>query len=323
VNHLWRIIPVMLIALGFMLSWCPTEAAFPTKAIELVVAFPAGGATDVMMRPLAAAVSKDLGQQVVVVNKGGGSGTIGSGQVARAKPDGYTILVMQVGPGASQPHMDEVPYKIDDFEPVMLVFENPLFLVAGANTPWKNAKEFVEDAKKRPSAIAFGAAPMGGIPHLVMELLRREGGFDVKTVPFQGGGPTITALLGGHIDVTSLNPAEVSPHVPTGKMRLLGVYNTERLKEFPDVPTLREQGFDAVGAVWGGLVVPKGTPKEVQSTLHDAFKKGLENQQVKDAWAKLQTPIKYRTAGELLTVWKMDYDRYGALIRGLKKAGRI
>lgn len=322
-KRLLRIIPAMSIVLVFVLSWCPSEAAFPTKPIELVVAFPAGGATDVMMRPLAAAVSKDLGQQVVVVNKGGGSGTIGSGQVARAKPDGYTILVMQVGPGASQPHMDEVPYKTDDFEPLMLVFENPVFLVTRANTPWKSAKEFVEDAKKRPNSIAFGAAPVGGIPHLVMELLRREGGFEVKTVPFQGGGPTITALLGGHIDVASLNPAEVAPHAPTGQMRLLGVYNTERLKEFPDVPTLREQGFDAVGAVWGGLVVPKGTPRDVQTKLHDAFKKGLESQQVKDAWAKLQTPIKYKTASEFLTLWKTDYDRYGALIRDLKKSGRI
>ncbi|MHB1131425.1 MAG: tripartite tricarboxylate transporter substrate binding protein [Chloroflexota bacterium] len=314
----------LLLALSALPAGCATGGnAFPTKAIELVVAFPAGGATDVLMRSLADAVSKDIGQQVVVVNKGGGSGTIGSGEVARAKADGHTVLVMQVGPGATQPHIDSVPYKIEDFEPIMMAFENPLFLVVGEQTPWKNAKEFVEDAKKRPGKIQFGAAPSGGAPHLVMELFAKVAGFQVNIVPFQGGGPASTSLLGGHIDAVTLNPAEVTPLVQGGKVRLLGVSSAERLKEFPDVPTLKEQGYDAVGAVWGGLVVPKGTPKDVQTKLHDAFKKGMESQQVKDSWSKLLTPIKYRPAAEFLKLWQTDFDRYGEIIRDLKKSGRL
>ena len=313
----------LLLVLPTLPAGCATGGTFPNKPIELVVAFPAGGASDVLMRALADQVSKDIGQQVVVVNKGGGSGTIGSGEVARAKPDGYTVLLMQVGPGATQPHIDSVPYKTEDFEPLMLNFDNPLFLVTGAQTPWKNVKEFVDDAKKRPGQIQFGAAPTGGAPHLVMELLAKVGGFQVNVVPFQGGGPASTALLGGHIDAVSLNPAEVTPLVQGGKVRLLGVYSAERLKEFPDVPTMKEQGFDAVGGVWAGLVVPKGTPKDIQTKLHDAFKKGMESQQVKDAWGSLMTPVKYLPAAEFLKLWQTDFERYGEIIRDLKKNGRL
>jgi tripartite-type tricarboxylate transporter receptor subunit TctC len=315
----------LLVALPLASTGCSqaTASAFPTKSIELVVAFAAGGATDVMMRALADAASTELGQQVVVVNKVGGNGITGTGEVARAKPDGYTVLVMQAGPGATQPHVEAVPYKIDDYEPILMTFENPIFLVAGANTPWKTTKEFVEDARKRPGQINFGASPAGGVPHLVMELLGKSAGITVKNVPYQGSGPAMTALLGGHIDVMSAHPADVAPQLGTGQIKLLGVYSEQRLKEFPDVPTMKEQGYDVQGFVWGGMVVPKGTPKDVQTRLHDAFKKALESQKTKDAWAKLNVPTTYATAADFLKIWKADFDRYGTVIKDLKDAGRL
>ncbi|MHB1131424.1 MAG: Bug family tripartite tricarboxylate transporter substrate binding protein [Chloroflexota bacterium] len=324
-----RSVPALLLALALLVALplasfgCSAGASFPTKAVELVVAFPAGGATDVMMRALADGMQQDLGQQVVVVNKGGGNGIIGTGEVARAKADGYQVLVMQAGPGATQPHIEKVDYKVEDFEPLMLVFRNPIFLVAGSHTPWKDAKEFVEDAKKRPGQIKFGASPQGGVPHLVMEFLGQVAGIKVNTVPYQGGGPAMTALLGGHIDVFSGHPADVAPHMGTGKIKILGVYEAERLKEFPDVPTMKEQGFDAQGAVWGGLVVPKGTPKDVQTKLHDAFKKSLESQKTKDAWAKLSMPTSYMTGDKFVQLWKTDLERYGKIIAQLKAEGRL
>jgi len=312
----------LLLALPLAPTGCGSTApAFPTKTIELVVAFPPGGSSDVMMRGLAEAATPIFGQQVVVVNKAGGNGTIGTGEVARAKPDGYSIIVMQAGPGATQPHIDKVEYKIEDYEPLMLAFKNPLFLFAGINTPWKNAKEFVEDGKKRPGAINFGAPPVGGVPHLVMEFLGSAGGFKVNTVPFQGAAPALTALLGGHIDCTTAHPPDAVAQA--GKVRLLGVFEPERLKAFPEVPTMREQGFDAVGYVWGGLAVPKGTPKDVQTKLHDGFKKALESQQVKDSWGKLLMTPSYASGEDFLKLWKTDYERYGVIIGDLKKSGRL
>jgi tripartite-type tricarboxylate transporter receptor subunit TctC len=312
-----------LVGLAFALVGCrgEREAAFPTKAVELVVAFPAGGSTDQMIRPLAEAASSVLGQQVVVVNKPGGNGTIGTGEVARARPDGYTVLVMQAGPGATQPHQGDVPYKIEDFEPLMLIFRNPLILGVGGHTPWKSVAEFVENARKRPGEIKFGASPVGGLPHLVMVQLERAADVRVTTVPYQGMGQALPALMGGHIDAVSAHPADVVAHLETGNLRLLGAYQPERLREFPELPTMKEQGYDVVGSVWGGLVVPKGTPKAVQTKLHDAFKTALESRQLNEAWGTLRISPSYAPADEFLRIWKEDFDRFGPLIRELKQAG--
>ncbi|MHB1134152.1 MAG: tripartite tricarboxylate transporter substrate binding protein [Chloroflexota bacterium] len=322
-----RVVLALLLVLALVLSVasssCSSAPAFPNKAIEVTVAFPAGSSSDVMMRALADAASKEFGQPVVVVNKGGGNGIIGTGEVARAKADGYSILQMQAGPGATQPHIENVPYKMEDFEPILQHYGNPLFLVAGADTPWKTAKEFAEDAKKNPGKINFGAGPVGGVPHLTMEFFANVGGFKVTVVPFQAAAPALTALLGGHIQVTNAHPADVVAQLETGKIKLLGVYEPERLKAFPDVPTMKEQGFDAVGYVWGGLVVPKGTPKDVQTKLHDGFKKALESQQVKESWGKIRMSPTYLPAAEFLKLWKTDYEKYGQLIANLKKAGAL
>lgn len=316
----WLLLLTVL-TLTFTLGCRAGEAAFPTKPVELVITFPAGGSTDLMLRPVADAASSTLGQQVVVVNKPGGSGTIGTGEVARAKSDGYTVLALLAGPGATQPHQGDVPYKMEDFEPLLQVFSNPLFLVTRGDGPWKTAKEFADDAKRRPEEIKFGATPVGGMPHLVMEMLGRAGGFKVTTVPFPGAAPAMTALLGGHIDAVSVHPGDVAAYLGDGRVRILGVYEPERLKEFPDVPTMREQGFDVVGYVWGGLVVPKGTPKAAQQKLHDAFKEALESRQVKEAWTTLRIGPTYASGEGFAKLWKSDFDRLGALIRELKQAG--
>ena len=319
----WLLALVLLVALPLAPLGCSSGATFPNKTVELWVVFPPGGASDVMMRALADDMSQSLGQQVVVVNKAGGNGIVGTGEAARAKADGYTVVVVQAGPAATQPHIEQVPYTVADFEPLMLVFKNPLFFVAGAHTPWNNIKDFVEDAKKRPGQIKFGASPAGGVPHLVMEFLGKAAGVSVNVVPYQGGAPAMTALLGGHVDVISVHPADVTPQMGTGKIKILGTYEAERLKEFPDIPTMKEQGYDAQGFVWGGLAVPKGTPKDVQTKLHDAFKKALESQAVKDAWAKLNMPTSYTTGEQFLQLWKSDYDRYGGLIKEAKQLGRL
>ena len=312
----------LLLALPVATAGCNTAGpAFPSKTIELFVVFPPGGSSDVLMRSLAEAATPIFGQQVVVVNKAGGNGIIGTGEGARAKPDGYTVTLMQAGPGATQPHVDKVDYKIEDFAPLMLVFKNPLFLFAGLHTPWTNAKEFAEDAKKRPGQINFGASPVGGVPHLVMEFFGTKAGFKVNTVPFQGAAPALTALIGGHVDCNTAHPPDAVAQ--KGKLKILGVFEPERLKEFPEVPTMREQGYDAVGYVWGGLVVPKDTPKDIQTKLHDGFKKALESQLVKDAWGKLLLPPSYAPPDEFLKLWKEDYDRFGVIIGDLKKSGRL
>lgn len=250
---------------------------FPTKPVTIIVPFAAGGGTDAVARALAKSAEPILGQPVTVVNKVGANGATGMTEGLNAAADGYTVTMTAVEV-VMNPIQGMVPWKPSDFKAVILANSDASALTVRADSPYKTYEDFIKAAKENPGMLKVGANAPGAIWHLAALGLQDKAGVKFNLIPFPGGaGPAITDLLGGHIDAVTVSAAEVSQHVKAGKLRMLGVHATERLKGFPDVPTAKEKGVDVSISTWRGLAVPGKTPDDVVKTLHDAFKKAIED----------------------------------------------
>jgi tripartite-type tricarboxylate transporter receptor subunit TctC len=301
----------------------PKEPPYPTKPIQVIVPFPPGG-WDLAIRPLAEVSESYLGQKIVVVNKPGGASVTGTAEAIQSRPDGYTLFVAGVGALSLQPHIGKVPYKVpDDFEPVLLLCSNPVMLVAGTHTPFKNLADVVQEAKKKPGDIKFGSPAPGSIQHLAVEMLNEKANIDLAHVPFQGAGPGVTALLGGHIDLYAGNPLESYEHVQTKKFRAIGIFDRKRSPEYPEVPTIAEQGYDLVVTVWFGIAAPKKTPPYIIQKVHDAFKKGMGDEKFVSKMSQMKQAISYLGPEDFRRFIKEQHDFNGKIISRLKAAGKL
>ena len=243
-----------------MAGLAAAQAPYPSKPITMIVPFPPGGLADLVARPVAEAMSRDLGQPVVIENKGGAGGGIGMGYAAKAAPDGYTIL-LALSSFSVIPEADAVlgrapMYSFNALRPIARFTADPTVLAVRAEAPWKTVKDFVEDAKKRPGAINYGSSGNYGTMHVPMEILSQNAGVKMTHVPFTGAGPAVVALLGGQIDAVSSGPATVLQHVKAGKLRVLGHWGNGKLESMPDVPAMKDAGYNAEYAQWSGLFVP-------------------------------------------------------------------
>jgi tripartite-type tricarboxylate transporter receptor subunit TctC len=250
-------------------------AEYPDRAIKLIVPWAAGGDTDVIFRPLATLLQKNLGQAVVIANVGGASGTVGEREAAGAAPDGYTVFgahdfIHSVYFGG----MTDIKYS-KAFEPVCMVSSTPSVITVGAKTPWKSFKELVEDAKKRPGQIVVGAS-LGSTSQYSMALAAKAAGIKFKYVPYDGTAKRMTALLSGNIDVGDSNLTQKGK-VDAGLLRFLANMAPKRTTGLEDVPTLKELGYDVTYSVNRGLMVPHGTPKAVIDKLNDACQKATKD----------------------------------------------
>ncbi|MFT3813905.1 MAG: tripartite tricarboxylate transporter substrate binding protein [Acidovorax sp.] len=246
------------------------------KPITLIVPFPAGGATDVQARALARAASAELKQQIVILNQPGVAATLGPATMARqAKPDGYTIA-LSAGTLLRQPHLQKVNYDpLKDFTWIMGVAAYTTGITVKADAPWKTAKELFAYAKAHPGKVSYGTVGKGSTAHIAMSALQKAAGLEFNFVPFKGAIEVFTALQGGHLDVAA--EAGFGSTVDSGKGRLLAVFNEQRTKERPDVPTVKELGYNVVLASNYGIAGPKGMDPKVVKTLHDAFKKAMDD----------------------------------------------
>ncbi|MCE3000068.1 MAG: Bug family tripartite tricarboxylate transporter substrate binding protein [Betaproteobacteria bacterium] len=237
---------------------------FPNKAVRLVVPFAAGGSTDVIARILAPRMAEAWGQQVIVDNRPGGNTTIGTEIVARAAPDGHTLLVTPAPFTVVPSVMTKLPYDpVKDFEPILLINTTPMGLVVHPGVPAKNMNELIALAKKRPGQMNFGSSGNGGVPHLSGELLNTMAGLKILHVPYKGNAPALADLVGGHVDMVFNGLTSVIPLIRANRVRVLGVTSLARTAALPDVPTLDEQGLKGFQAVaWNGLSAPARTPKE-------------------------------------------------------------
>lgn len=270
-------LPALGVGMSLGLGHAPARAAtFPSEPITLIVPFPAGGATDNQMRALSVPLSKILKQTIIISNKPGVGGTLGPSTMARsARPDGYTLSIV-VGTLFRYPFIQEVTYDpLKDFTYIANLTGYSYGVVVREDAPWKTLNDLLEDGKKRPNEITFGATGLGGTGHIVMERLQRATGAAFNFVPYKGAAEETTALLGGHIHFVS--DAGWGPMVDTKRLRLLTVMGKERAKRVPEAPTLIESGFDIVASNPVGVVGPAGMAPEVVDTLQKALFKASED----------------------------------------------
>jgi len=300
------------------------QDAFPSHPITMIVPFPPGGAADLTGRPTAYAMEKVLKQRILVENKGGAGGAIGMAAVANAKPDGYTLLMalssISIIPEAEKLFGRKPPYEMNQLAPIALISADPTVLMVRADAPWKTAKEFIEDARKRPGKISYGSSGVYGTLHMAMEILGHASGTKLWHVPYTGAGPAVTALLGGHIDALASGPSAVIGHIKGGKLRPLASWGDKRLASLPDVPTFKELGYDAEFYIWSGVYVPAATPPAVVQTLRAAVRQAVQDPEFVTAMAKIETPVNYLDAPEFQKYWDKDARVLGDAVR---RIGRI
>lgn len=304
----------------FLLSGIlPLQAAdFPTKEVQVIIPWAAGGATDLIFRALAATSGKYLGQAVVVINRPGGAGAVGYTEGAQAPPDGYT-LTAAVTPLAILPHQVKTSFTYKSFEPIINFVSDPSMFLARSDAPWKTLKEFLEYAKKNPNMITVGNSGAGGGVHLVALAFEKAAGVQFNHIPFSGGGPSVTALLGGHINAVSVSPPEGITHVSAGKLKIIALFADKRLEMFPNVPTVKEQGINFSMGMWRGLVAPKGTPAEVIKKLHDAFRKGMDDPVFKKNAADMSVNLHYLSPEAFGKLIASDHLFFEGLVKETKK----
>jgi tripartite-type tricarboxylate transporter receptor subunit TctC len=315
---------VLLLVLTLALPLVALAQDFPTRPINIVAPFPPGGQADLMARPTAAAMEKLLRSPVVVVNKTGAAGAVGMAFVANSKPDGYTLLMalssISVIPEADKLFDRKPAYTMDQLIPIALVSADPTILVCRADRPWKSVKELVEDAKKRPEEISYSSSGIYGTLHMAMEMLINSAGIKLKHVPYGGAAPALTALLGGHVDCMAGGPAVVLPHIKAGKLRALAGWGEKRIAVLPELPTLKELGYDAEFYIWAGMFAPKGTPEPIMKKLRDTVRAAMQDADFKTAMDKMETPIAYLDAPEFQRFWDKDAKM---LADAIKRIGRI
>ncbi|MBU8537565.1 Bug family tripartite tricarboxylate transporter substrate binding protein [Falsiroseomonas tokyonensis] len=301
------------------------QTDFPSRPLNMVVAFPPGGQADLAARPTAAAMEKILGQAVVVQNRGGAAGAIGNAFVARSVPDGYTTLMalssLAVIPEAEKLFGRTPPYTVDQFAPIALVNADPTMLAVPASAPWQTMEEFIAAAKARPGDIPYGSSGTYGTLHVAMEMLAAAAGFRALHVPFSGAGPAITALLGGQVQALASAPGTLTQHVQSGRVRVLGCWGKDRVAAFPDVPTFMEKGFSEVEFyIWAGLFAPAATPAPVQQKLRDAVRQAVRDPQLVAAFTAAGAPVAYLDAPEFATFFAEDSAR---LLRAVQRIGKV
>jgi tripartite-type tricarboxylate transporter receptor subunit TctC len=276
------------------------QDAFPSKPLTMVIPFPPGGVADTVGRPVAEALSRILAQPVVVENKAGAGGGIGMAQVAKAKPDGYTVLLalssITILPEADRVLERKPMYQLKDLVPIARFTADPTVLVVRADSPWKTAKEFIDDAKARPGVITFGSSGNYGTMHVPMEMLKQASGTYMLHVPYTGAGPAIIGLIGEQVDALATGPATIVQHVKSGRLRALAHWGEGRLAALPDVPSLKELGYKATFSQWAGLFVPAATPQAVVTKLRDASRQAAGDERLVTSIGTAGSPVLYLDA---------------------------
>jgi tripartite-type tricarboxylate transporter receptor subunit TctC len=300
------------------------QEAYPLRAVTMIVPFPPGGVADIVGRPLAAMMEKTMKHPVVVVNRTGAGGALGMREVARAAPDGYTILMglssISIFPVSERVNGKQPAYELKDFAPIALVTADPTVLVVRADSPYQSVKDFVAAAKANPGKINYSSSGVYGTLHVAMEIFANAAGIKLFHVPYGGGGPAVTALLGGQVEASAQGPAAAIGQIKAGKMRALAGWGTERLKLLPDLPTFKELGYqDVEFYIWSGVFAPASAPAPVQAKLREAVKAAATSEEFRNVMEKVSTPVHYLDAPEFAQYWERDAKRLAAAVEQIGK----
>jgi tripartite-type tricarboxylate transporter receptor subunit TctC len=301
-----------------VLAWClaggVAAQAYPTKPVRVVVPFPPGGPSDVMMRVIAQKLGESLGQPFLVENRAGGGANIGAEYVARAAPDGYTLGLLSTGHAVNMTLYEKLAYDtLRDFAPISLLLTNPLVLVTQPGAPIRSVAELIRDAKAKPGELTYGSTSIGASTHLAAELFNVMAGVKLTHIPYKGSAPALADVMAGRITVLFDTTTSAMSHVRSGKLRALAVTSKERSPAAPELPTVAETlaGFEAIG--WNGLAAPSATPRAIVDQLNRELSKVLPSPEVKDKLAASGSDAAYMTP-----------DAFGAFLRAeIEKWGRI
>ena len=312
-----------LCALALAAAAVAAWGQYPSRPVTLIVPFAAGGPTDVVARTLGVAMTKTLGQTVVIENKLGAGGTIAANFVAKANPDGYTVFIHHNGMATAPALYRKLPFNpLTDFDYIGQVADVPMTLLARRDFPPNNLREFISYVRANKEKINLANAGPGAVSHLCGMLLQQALGVELTTVPFQGTAPALMALLGGQVDVLCDQTTQTIPHIKADKVKFYGVTTKHRIQALPDAPTLDEQGLkDFEVVVWHGIYVPKGTPREAIDKLNEALRAALRDPMVAARFAELGAqivPESKQTPAGLRDWLRSEIDKWQPVIR---KAG--
>ena len=301
------------------------EDAYPSHAITVINPFPPGGASDVVTRPLAAVLEPIVKQPMVIETKAGAAGAVGAQVAANAKPDGYTLLshITSISGFAEVDKLFGRPVKFTraDFIPIARFVADPCVLIVNDKQPYKTLKELTEDAKKRPDEIIFSSSGLYGALHIPMALyMKAAGGLKFRHLPTNGGGPALTAFLGNNSQVLVSSVSACLAQIKAGKAKPLALFGATRSKALPDVPTMKELGYNVEYYLWVGMFAPKGTPQPVISYLRTAFKQAAGTEQFKTAMTNLGQDVEFLDQPEFAKFWDADAARIEDAVRAI---GRV
>ena len=299
------------------------QEAYPSRPVTFINPFPPGGAADVVARPFAAGLEPLLKQPVVIETKAGAAGAVGAQFAANAKPDGYTLLVHIVSISGFA-EVDKLfgrqpKFTRADFMPLARLTAGPMVLVVNDQQPYKTLKELVDDAKKRPNGIVFSSSGLYGALHLPTALFMKAAGIQMRHLPTNGGGPALNAILGNNSQVLVSSVAAAMAQIKAGKLRSLATFGEKRTASLPDVPTLKELGYDVEFSLWVGLFAPKGTPSAATDRIRAETRKVVATDQFKQAIHNIGDEVAYLDAPEFAKFWDEDAKRVEAAVQSIGK----
>jgi tripartite-type tricarboxylate transporter receptor subunit TctC len=293
--------------------------AYPAKPVRIIVPFPAGNTADIMSRLIGPRMTERLGQNIIVDNRAGASGQLGLELGARAPADGYTIVAGQGGNLVVAPHTyRKIPYDpLKDFAPIALSTTNFLGLVVHPSVPFRSMKDLVAYGRANPDRLTFASNGEGGFPHMTIELLRVMAGFTYLHVPYKGSAQIVTELIGGHVDAAIDGITGITPHIRSGKLRLLGVTSPARQPQFPDTPAIAETvpGYDSRG--WFGYLAPAGTPRDIVVRLNEEINRAMSLPDVREKMNAVGLTVVAEPPEFFTQTLKSDFAKYGKLIRDI------
>lgn len=299
--------------------------AWPQRNITMIVPFPPGGQADLAARPIAAALQRILGRPVTVDNRGGAGGAVGHAATARAPADGYTIM-MTLSSLVWQPESDRIwdrrpSYEVNQLAPIARVLADPTVLACRANAPWRTIQDLIEDARRRPDTITYSSSGNYGTTHVCMEQFALAAGVKFRHVPYRGGGPALTGLLTGEVDLLPGAPGPALPHVQAGTFRILAGWGAERVSVFPAVPTFKEIGLrDVEFYIWAGLFTPAGLPAPITTRLRDAMREAMADPEVRRTFEAAGSPPAWLDQPDFIRFIDQDSAR---LIEVVRRIGRV